>query len=58
MIVDHFIDMEESGSLWIRAWRCVSCGDVVDNKIRHRRMLLQLKSTKTVEVDARVRMTA
>ena len=37
MVVDHLIDMEESGGLWMRAWRCVSCGEVIDPKIvRHR----------------------
>jgi hypothetical protein len=42
MIVDHYIDMEDdSGHLWIRAWRCIACGDVVDSQIRRRRMLLR-----------------
>jgi hypothetical protein len=37
MVVDHFIDMEESGGLWMRGWRCVTCGEVVDSRImRHR----------------------
>ncbi len=38
MVVDHFIDMEDdSGHLWMRGWRCVTCGEVVDPKIyRHR----------------------
>jgi len=37
MVVDHFIDMEESGGLWMRGWRCVACGEVVDPRImRHR----------------------
>ncbi len=39
MVVDHFIDMEESGGLWLRGWRCVACGEVVDPMImRHRRI--------------------
>ena len=38
MVVDHFIDMEDTGGLWMRGWRCVTCGEVVDPKImRHRR---------------------
>ncbi len=31
MVVDHFIDMQDdSGHLWLRGWRCVNCGDVVE----------------------------
>jgi hypothetical protein len=38
MVVDHFIDMEDGGEhLWLRAWRCVNCGEVVEpGIIRHR----------------------
>ena len=38
MVVDHYIDMEDdSGHLWLRAWRCITCGEVLDSKIyRHR----------------------
>lgn len=31
MIVDSYIDMGSSGdSLWLRAWRCVNCGEVIE----------------------------
>lgn len=31
MVVDHFTDMQlSSGALWLRAWRCVNCGEVVE----------------------------
>ena len=38
MLVDHFIDMEDGGEhLWLRVWRCVNCGEVVEPGIlRHR----------------------
>ncbi len=38
MVVDHFIDMQDdSGHLWLRGWRCVNCGDVVEPGIlKHR----------------------
>ena len=39
MVVDHFIDLHDDTShLWLRAWRCVNCGDVVDPAIRHNQM--------------------
>jgi len=38
MVVDHYIDMQDdSGQLWLRAWRCIICGEVLDPRIcRHR----------------------
>jgi hypothetical protein len=50
MVVDHFIDMEYSGGLWLRAWRCVSCGDVLDSQIRSRRLLLKAAETERAKV--------
>ena len=39
MVVDYFIDIANSGHLWLCGWRCVSCGDVVDPEImQHRRI--------------------
>ena len=38
MVVDHFLDMEDdSGHLWLRAWRCVNCGNVVEPGMLRRR---------------------
>jgi hypothetical protein len=34
MTVDSYIDMGSSGdSLWLRAWRCVNCGEVIEPEI-------------------------
>jgi len=39
MVTDYFIDMENSGELWMPGWRCLVCGEVVDPLIlRHRRV--------------------
>jgi hypothetical protein len=39
LVIDHYIDIEESGGLWIEAWRCTSCGNVIDHQIaRHHTM--------------------
>jgi len=38
MVVDHFLDMEDAGGhLWLRAWRCVNCGHVVEPGMFRRR---------------------
>lgn len=39
MVKDRYLDMEESGQLWLIAWRCANCGNVVDHKIQAHRNL-------------------
>ena len=38
MLVDYFIDLQDGGEgFWLRAWRCMNCGEVVEpGIIRHR----------------------
>ena len=49
MVVDHFLDMADAGGhLWLRAWRCVHCGTVVEpgtyrRRQPHRTLLTRLK---------------
>jgi hypothetical protein len=50
MVVDHFLDLEDAGGhLWLRAWRCVNCGAIVEPGILrrrhiHRSLLSQLRA--------------
>jgi hypothetical protein len=50
MVVDHFTDMQsDGGPLWLRAWRCVNCGEVVEPgiiglRLRQRSRLVRLVS--------------
>lgn len=38
MAEDHFLDlMETGGELWIKAWRCLNCGNVLDHIMEHNR---------------------
>jgi hypothetical protein len=38
MVVDHFLDMaDDHGQLWLRAWRCVNCGSVIEPGMFRRR---------------------
>ena len=39
MITDRFIDLEETGYLWMTGWRCMNCGHVVDHVTEHNRKL-------------------
>ena len=40
MVVDYYIDMEDDqGTHWLRAWRCMACGEVIDPGILQRRLV-------------------
>jgi hypothetical protein len=42
MVADNLIDMQESSiPMWIRGWRCVSCGNIIDPLIQKYRMIQQ-----------------
>jgi hypothetical protein len=39
MVPDRFIDLEETGHLWMSGWRCMNCGHVVDAVTERNRQL-------------------
>ena len=39
MVSDSFIDLQETGHLWMIAWRCMNCGYVVDQVAEQNRRL-------------------
>lgn len=44
MTVDSYFDMGSSNPLWLRGWRCVNCGEVIEpgistNRVVHRNWL-------------------
>lgn len=50
MIVDHFTDMQfSSGALWLRAWRCVNCGEVMEPGIASHRLAQHSYLTRLVD---------
>lgn len=55
MVSDHMIDIRESSiPMWMRGWRCVACGNIVDPLILRHRMIqgagaTRLLSTRTSE---------
>ena len=56
MVVDHFIDMEdEMGCLWMRAWRCMNCGEVEDPEIYRHRMIQSSLRDRLAKVVAQKR---
>jgi hypothetical protein len=53
MVADNLLDIQESSiPMWMKGWRCVSCGNIVDPLIQQHRMIqqagaLRLFRTKT-----------
>jgi hypothetical protein len=40
MVVDYFTDMRSGGEpLWLRAWRCINCGEVAESGITDHRLM-------------------
>ena len=47
MIVDNLIDMQESSiPMWMKGWRCVSCGNIVYSLILRHRMIQQAGASR------------
>ncbi|MEX5214391.1 MAG: hypothetical protein NW703_09545 [Nitrospiraceae bacterium] len=52
MIEDHLLDIRESlGPMWIKTWRCVSCGNIVDPLILKHRTAQASHVSRLVFVD-------
>jgi hypothetical protein len=50
MVADNLLDLQESYvPMWMRAVRCIACGNIEDPLIHHHRTVQQAKATKLVE---------
>jgi hypothetical protein len=50
MVADNLIDIRESGiPMWMKGWRCVSCGNIVDPLIQKHRMIQQSRAVQMIE---------
>jgi hypothetical protein len=50
MVVDYFLDMEDAyGHMWLRAWRCVNCGEVVEPGITSHRLAQVSRVARWIE---------
>jgi hypothetical protein len=50
MVADNLIDIRESSiPMWMKGWRCVSCGNIVDPLIQKHRMIQQSGVTQLIE---------
>jgi hypothetical protein len=54
MVEDHLVDMmDDSGHLWLRGWRCIICGEVIDPCILRQRHRQQVGVEQVVDVNAK-----
>jgi uncharacterized Zn finger protein len=50
MVADNLLDLQESYvPMWMRAVRCIACGNIEDPLIHHHRSVQQAKVTKVAE---------
>lgn len=50
MVADNLIDIRESSiPMWMKGWRCVSCGNIVDPLIQKHRMIQESGATQLLE---------
>lgn len=55
MVADDLIDLRESYlPMWMRGWRCVACGNIVDPLINRHRMIQQAGATRLLKPDVRM----
>jgi len=53
MVSDHLIDIRESSiPMWMRGWRCVACGNIVDPLILRHRMIQGAGATRLLSTQA------
>lgn len=53
MVADNLIDLQESSiPMWMKGWRCVSCGNIVDPVILRHRMIQQAGALRLVQKEA------
>ncbi len=50
MVTDNLLDIRESSiPMWMKGWRCVSCGNIVDPLIQQHRMIQQAGAMRLLE---------
>ena len=53
MVTDNLIDIQESSiPMWMKGWRCVSCGNIVDLLIQKHRMIQQAGALRLFGTEA------
>jgi hypothetical protein len=47
MVEERFVDLADASAVpWMRGWRCMNCGEVVDRKIYQHRLMQHPPSAK------------
>ncbi len=55
MVADDLLDLQESYlPMWMRALRCIACGNIVDPLINRHRMIQQSGATRMLKPEVRM----
>jgi hypothetical protein len=53
MVADNLIDIQESSiPMWIKGWRCVSCGNIIGPLIQQYRMIQRVGAVRLLGTEA------
>jgi len=59
MVADNLLDLKESYvPMWMRALRCIACGNIVDPLIHRHRMVQQSGATRLLKPGVRMPVLA
>ncbi len=59
MVADDLIDLQESYlPMWMRGWRCIACGNIVDPLINRHRMVQQAGASRLLKREVRMSVLA
>jgi len=59
MVSDDLIDLQESYvPMWMRGWRCVACGNIVDPLIHHHRVMQRAGSVGAPQAEVPMPLVA
>lgn len=57
MVADELLDLRERYlPMWMRALRCITCGNIEDPLIHHHRAMRRAKAAKLIEASPAVRL--
>ena len=59
MVADDLIGLQESYlPMWMRGWRCIACGNIVDPLINRHRVVQQAGASRLLKPEVRMSVLA
>lgn len=59
MVADDLIDIQESYlPMWMRGWRCIACGNIIDPLIHRHRMVQEAGAARLLKPEVPIPVSA